>query len=123
MRIPERAPTLHEALADQELTKAILSSAGQPEYIAAARRIEIDYRHWHRVRYIAKAEGLRPEILWAMVKMSRTPSYRSLPLHGEGGEAIKFTIPGLLQQELMHIDQQLAGRRSAAYPAALGGTP
>jgi Fic family protein len=59
---------------------------------------------------MARAEGLEPEILWLLVKLARASSHRPLPLTGEGGEPLKFNTPDVLQEELMHIDQQLAGR-------------
>lgn len=79
-------------------------------YREAAQEADAKYRHWAKIRYIARAGGLNPELLWLMVKLARSGRYRSLRLSGGRGSPVQFTVPAFVQEELMHIDQQLAGQ-------------
>ena len=90
---PER---LTDFLADRRLTETVA-------------RCEAKYRHWHKVRYIARAEGLDPDLLWAMIKFSRLPRRRTLPFTDRAGQPLAYTVPDRLQEELMMIDRDLAG--------------
>ncbi len=80
-----------------------------PKIMVAVRRCEAKYRHWHKVRYIAQAEGIDPEVLWAMVKLSRMGTRRELPFTDRDGQSLSYLIPDRLQEELMMIDRELAG--------------
>ncbi len=112
MRIPEPPPTIDAVLTKDSaaLGKAFMD----PKYREVLQRVERKYVPWIKVKYMAWAEHLSPELVWAMVKLSRIPTYRALPLLGTGGARLQFNQPDPVQEELMHIDQQLAGRLSAA---------
>ncbi len=112
MRIPEPPPEWTAALAKGG--KALGEALANPRFQAVMRRIEQKYHPWQRAKYVAQAEGLAPDLLWSMVKMSRLPTYRLLPLFGAHGEPLQFNRPDVVQEELMHIDQQLAGRPLSA---------
>ncbi len=51
---------------------------------------------------------LNAEFAWSMIKLGRDQRYRYLDLIGDNAP-LHFTIPDQIQQELMYIDQQLAG--------------
>ncbi|WP_236254428.1 Fic family protein [Mucisphaera calidilacus] len=74
------------------------------------RDTEDAYRHWDKVRILARAEGLDPEITWGEIVASRSPRLQPVQLHGHGNKPLQYLIPNRLQQELMLIDQQLAGQ-------------
>jgi Fic family protein len=112
MRLPDPAPVID---ASDPAKAALFAAALQnPRYHEVARAVEQSYRHWDKVKFIARAEKLDPEILWLICKSSRRSHYRFLPLKGADGVSLRFTLPDLLQQELMLVDQQLAGRLAAA---------
>lgn len=79
------------------------------EYQLLVQQAEANYLHWHKLRFIARDKGLTPETAWAMVKIGRLGRFRMLPLYAHGTESARYLIPPMLQQELMHIDQNLAG--------------
>jgi Fic family protein len=104
MRKPPRSP-------DTSIPPAQLAEVMQDRrYWDAASRFNQQYRHWAKVRYLARAEGLEAEPLWAIMKAARRSQFRPVPLTGEGQETLRYTLPDLVQQELMLVDQQLAGR-------------
>ncbi|MEM1184034.1 MAG: Fic family protein [Planctomycetota bacterium] len=68
------------------------------------------YRHWHKVRAIARDEGLDPETAWVALKLGRQGQYRSTPFRSRRGESLVYMLPDHVLAELMLTDQQLAGR-------------
>lgn len=87
----------------------IAATFADPRYAQAAMRCQRRYLHWHRVRFIARADGIDPELLWARIKLVRQPLLRELPLKDAGGRPLTYSVPDAVQQELMLTDQQLAG--------------
>lgn len=106
MRIPDRAPDIYQARTKAGFQEAL----SDPRYWDLARRIDRKYHHWDKVRFIARDEGLDAEMLWMMVKFTRQGQYKEIALQGESEQSLKYTVPDSVQQELMLIDQQLAGR-------------
>lgn len=108
MRPPEHSPNALGLLSARpgDFGAAI----GDPRYREVIRKFQGRYYPWSKLRYRAQAEHLDPEMLWAIVKMSRLSQCRYLPLLGEDGVRLQFNTPDVLQEELMLIDQQLAGR-------------
>lgn len=111
MRRPPEAPTRDEILetADNWLPGTLSDS----RYIEAAQEVNTKYRHWAKVRFIARSKGLDPHRLWALVKMIRGLTQRSLPLRGAMSKPVVYCVPDFVQDELMRIDQQLSGRFGA----------
>jgi len=110
MRRPESPPSINQLFGQSELLREFGQAASDPKYREVVRHVQEGYRPWRRVKYIAHAEGLSPEILWTLVKLNRSTTFRRLPLQGENGVPLVFNRPDVIQEELMHIDQQLAGR-------------
>lgn len=110
MRKPESPPNTVDLYKEPATWEAFKQEGEVRRYAEVARLIETRYHHWKQVRFLARSHDLDPKALWLMVKMSRQPSYRTLPLTGFGGVPLKYNSPDVLQEELMHIDQQLAGR-------------
>jgi len=81
-----------------------------PEYQSAAREANKAYRHWHKIQFIARDSGLDPELLWLTIKLGRSFRNQHLPFTSNQGEPLQYTVPDLVQRELMLVDQQLAGR-------------
>lgn len=107
MRKPQKAPTLNELF--DKIGPEAISQARTDKYIDFARQTSHKYYHWDKMRFVARASGVDPEVAWLMEKFRRTPQLQSLPLDGYRGESLKYSIPPLVQEELMRVDQQLAG--------------
>jgi Fic family protein len=80
-----------------------------PAYQSLSREAQAKYRPWDKVRRIARDQGLDPELAWAMIALSRAAAKRSTPLQGHHA-SITYSIPDIVQHELMLIDQHLAGQ-------------
>lgn len=76
---------------------------------AALSRCQSPYRHWDKVRYIAREENVEPELLWALVKMARTGNLRTLPFRDKIGQVLKFNLTDEVLREQSACDRQLAG--------------
>jgi Fic family protein len=74
-----------------------------------AHRCESEYWPWQKLKFIARAKHVDPEIVWMLSRFAREPRFKTLPLRGAGTVPLRFSIPDRLQYELMLIDQQLAG--------------
>lgn len=99
-------PDLQRLLARDDISAAF----SDPRYVEVARRCEEPYRHWNKVRFLARGAALDPGILWAIVKLGRVPRYRDLPLQDATGRRLRVIVPDSVQRELMLCDQQLAGQ-------------
>lgn len=75
--------------------------------------IESKYYPWDKIRFIANQRGVDAKLLWAMVKFGRNSRAKRLPLQGPTGQSMTYNVPDIVLEELMHIDQQLAGRLAA----------
>ena len=87
----------------------MLDATSDERYRKAYWRCQKPYRHWHKVRYIAREEGVDPEILWAYLKFSRQSNQRRLPFKDKYGQALRFNLTDELLREQSACDQQLAG--------------
>ena len=87
-----------------------MQSANADDFRRATARCEGKYYPWDKIRFVAREERVDPEVLWAMVKFSRTSRSQTLPLVGAHGVPLTYNVPDIVLEELMHIDQELAGR-------------
>jgi len=107
MRTPDNPPDIDELI--QSRITELSVAATNPDFQKTVSRVRKSYYHWSKLRYISRAEGVDPELVWLMVKLGRQGQYRSLPFRGANGEPVHFVIPDLVQQELMQIDRHLSG--------------
>ncbi len=92
---------------DAKAFAAILSDEKVREF---AKEVDRRYLHWDRLKFIAHAQKIAPEMVWALVKITRQSTSRVLPLTGHKGIPLRFNLSDAIQRELMMIDQELAGR-------------
>ena len=107
MKLPRRPPPLDELLTrftTSEIT-AILKSDASRETLRAC---EHKYWHYDKLR-VAAPRGVDVNLLWLLAKLTRQQRYQETGLYGAEEEPLKFNLPGRLQQDLMRIDQGLAG--------------
>lgn len=101
---------MQEIISDAQKVKHLPGVFNDPRYQDVIRRIEAEYEHWDKARFKAQEAGLPPDLVWFMIKASRRSTMRPLPLLGAPGKPLWFNMPDVLQEELMLVDQQLAGR-------------
>lgn len=105
MRIPSNPPDPRIAIREhsEDLDKVLLDSKIR-DFV---QRCQGRYFTWDKVR-LAAPPGVAPELAWAMIKFQRAQN-KVLPLYGSNQRPLHFGMPASLQQELMCIDQELAG--------------
>lgn len=108
MRRPKQAARFSDLLKDRadEIVNAHRSDA----YRTFVIDCQLKYRHWDKVRVLARAQNLDPDIAWALIDMGRSGQIKTLPLRCEEGQPLRYMIPDIVQRHLMRIDQRLAGR-------------
>lgn len=106
MRRPPQAPRLDDLL--HRHAERIGDVIGDPRYAEFVRANEARYRHWAKTRFLARQQGLDPELAWLLIKLHRNQRYITVPLRGDTTN-VRFLVPDRASEELMRIDQQLAG--------------
>ena len=110
MKLPERPPNWNSTLREQR--DEVLKAWGDPAYTEFVQKLDRYYVPWDKFRFKATHSGLNPELAWVIAKFGRLARMRELPLRGFSRN-LQYSIPDLVQRELMIIDQELAGRLSA----------
>ena len=111
MRVPKQPPSMFSIF--EARGHDIAKAYSDERYREFARKCEGRYWPWDKIRFIARAARLDPELVWGIVKMGREQRYRTLPLAGHKDKKLRYVLPDMAQRELMLIDQQLAGRVGA----------
>lgn len=111
MRVPKHPPNPLSLM--QTRGKEIGEAVSDDRYRQFTQQCETAYLHWDKVRFVARSEGLDPELAWAMVKIGRMQRYRTLPLIGHQNVTLRYVLADIAQREIMLVDQQLAGRLGA----------
>lgn len=111
MKIPRTPPAWSDILVRK--AESFAAASIDPAYRAVIRDAQQKYRHWDKVRIICGARGIDAELAWAVIKMGRLGQRRTLTFESTTGEKLWFTSPDPVLRELMHVDQELAGRLAA----------
>lgn len=107
MRLPATPPPPGQVFAQRH---ADMQSAMQVKaFNEFIRKCERYYWPWDKVRLAAR-DGISAELAWAFVKLSRMQRFKYLPLTGRNIMRLRYNMSDKVQEELMHIDQELAGR-------------
>jgi len=67
------------------------------------------YRHWNDIIHLDPPGGLTHEEWWTSIKMTRTASYQSVPLHGTSGRQSQFLLTEVIAEQMHHIDLGAGG--------------
>jgi Fic family protein len=111
MRKPETPPPWNDLIAKH--LGSLQAAHTNKEIQELSHRCESQYWPWQKLKFIARAKNVDPEIVWMLSRFAREPRFKSLPLHGYALTPLRFNMPDRLQYELMLIDQQLAGGLSS----------
>ena len=105
MRIPDQPPNAMKIIQqDAKAFAAILSDEKVREF---AKEVDRRYLHWDRLKFIAHAQKIAPEMVWALVKITRQSTSRVLPLTGHKGIPLRFNLSDAIQRAA--IQKILAG--------------
>ena len=120
MIVPERPPTLSEAMAMLSADPAMFG-----KMLASAEfrpTVSDRYLHWEKLRRKTPPPGLTSKQWWAMVKFTRVSLWRQLPFTSTDGKHFKVAIPDPLQRALSEADRNLSGRVAIPDQIANPGT-
>ena len=107
MKLPEPAPDWSEVLARiPEKLPSLLTSREARECVEKAN---LEYLHWEKAKYLKVPESISPEELWCLIKLSRMPNSKSIPLLDTQGRPFGFWLPDPVLKELHFIDQNAGG--------------
>ena len=114
----ERPPEWTEWV-DQYLVHAeeFREREGLREIVARAND---EYWPWHVLKHKAIPEGVKPEVVWLLVKSSRAVG-QPFSLRDVEGRPFQYWIPSRGQEHLHYLDRFLGGVRPVEHPGALAG--
>jgi len=84
----------------------LLTSQEARQYVEKAN---LDYLHWEKAKYLKIPASISPEELWFLIKISRTPNIKQIPLVDPKGGYYGFWLPDSVLRELHFIDQNAGG--------------
>ncbi len=118
MRYPKPAPDWRSIL--NERISELAQVAGNARFNAFILASQNAYDPWEKLRFKARAAALDPALAWLQVKWERVRNARPLPLTDRSGRALTYWLPPTSQEELMLVDQQLAGHIGQATRELVG---
>ncbi len=68
-----------------------------------------NYHHWDKLRHLKPPEDLSHEEWWFVIKCSRGPMMRSVPLTDRMGKPLSYSTPDVIQRQLHYVDQRCSG--------------
>ena len=114
MKIPEKAPDWRPIF-DKDHSRLFELTTSLTPVIAKANS---EYLYWDKFKYQELPNGLKPEVAWAALKLSRKMREQKLiPLQDAGGLNFTYWIPDNAQKALHFLDQNTAGQILVDEPA------
>jgi Fic family protein len=68
-----------------------------------------DYIHWDKLRQLEPPANLSHEEWWFLIKWSRKPLERAIPLTDPSGKAFSYSVPDIVARRLHYVDQRCSG--------------
>lgn len=103
MKIPEKAPNFKDLL-KQPITPELADKTKE-----LIRKANNEYVYWDDLKYQPMPEGVLPEMVWVLLKLSRYMSIRQMPLTDSQGQSFGYWLPDCVLREIHFIDQQAGG--------------
>jgi len=114
MKIPAKAPDWRPIF-DKDHSRLFELTTSLSLVIAKANS---EYLYWDKFKYQELPNGLKPEVAWAALKLSRKMREQKLiPLQDAGGLNFTYWIPDNAQKALHFLDQNTAGQILVDEPA------
>lgn len=103
MKIPEKAPDL----------KKVFEQPISPEWAnktkELVRKANYEYMYWDNLKHQPMPEGVMPELVWGLLKMSRIIQIKNIPLTDSKGQNFGCWLPDCVLRELHFVDRQASG--------------
>lgn len=103
MKIPEKAPDYKGKLEQLDSTELAIKAKD------LIRKANNEYMYWDELKYQTMPEGIRPDEVWALLKLSRLIQARFISLHDSKGRHFSYWLPDSVLKEIHFIDKQAAG--------------
>lgn len=103
MKIPEKSPDWKKSL-EQAITTEMANSA-----MELVRKANNEYMYWDKLKYQPMPEGIKPEMLWALLKLSRRMQMKYIPLADSDEHHFGYWLPDCALRDIHFIDQQASG--------------
>lgn len=114
MKIPEKAPDWRPIF-DKDHSRLFELTTSLTPVIAKANS---EYLYWDKFKYQELPNGLKPEVAWAALKLSRKMrEQKFISLQDVGGLNFTYWIPDNAQKALHFLDQNTAGQILVDEPA------
>jgi Fic family protein len=101
-----------------EHLKRVLEPRGRENVKQIVARANDEYWPWHVLKYKAMPDGITPEIVWLLVKSSRSVG-QPFSLRDVEGRPFQYWTPPSGQEHLHYLDRFLGGVRPVEHPGAL----
>ena len=107
MKLPEPTPDWRGILARNP--EKLLSLLNSQEARQCVEKANLDYLHWEKAKYLKTPDSVSPEELWCLIKFSRMPNIKLIPLLDNQERPFGFWLPDPVLKELHFIDQNAGG--------------
>ena len=87
MKLPEKSPDLKKVL-KQPITQELVNKARK-----LVRKANNEYMYWDDLKYQPMPEGIAPEMVWGLLKMSRFTQIRNITLTDSKGIQFGYWLP------------------------------
>lgn len=101
MKIPEKPP---EKSLEQTITPEMTNRA-----MELVRKANNEYMYWDKLKYQPMPEGIEPEMVWALLKLSRRMQIKHIPLADPDEHYFGYWLPNCALRDIHFIDQQASG--------------
>src|SRR5262245_36970482 len=111
MRMPQKPPLMKDLYQPNsvEEARAFMQKLGSQEVVKFVQEANDKYRHWDKLRYKKRPDGVTPQLMWYAVKMSRIHQRQFLPLSFIGNRKLSYVLTPRHLEWLHSIDKQAGG--------------
>jgi len=106
MRKLEKAPNWSE----EKLYNKAIKIRNEFDLTDLIQKINDDYLYWDKVKYKKTTDGIEPQIIWAITKLSRILSAKNIKF---GNTTFKYNVTDNIQKGLHEFDLNFGGNLSS----------
>lgn len=82
---------------------------GNTQALELIKKANSEYLHWEKFKYQKMPMGASPELMWALIKLTRQGNQEYIPINSENGIAMSFFSSKEQQKSLSYIDSYTSG--------------
>jgi Fic family protein len=121
MPFVHQPPDMRKILGALDSFQKVMAKVGLPETQSLFVKANEEYLHWDSFRHQSMPAGMSHEEAWALVKLSRTTQFKSVPFADKQGRPFSYWIPDHLLKQLNEIDRWSGGMILTDQPGGLPG--